>query len=125
MKKIRLFILMFASLFAIIVQAQDQTISGTVVDESGEPVIGASVVKKGTTQGSAVTNLDGQFTVQAATGSTLVISYVGFLTQEVKATPNMTVKLHGDTKNLNEVVVIGYGTPEEECRNSCYCQSDG
>jgi TonB-linked SusC/RagA family outer membrane protein len=113
MKKIRLFILMFASLFAIIVQAQDQTISGTVVDESGEPVIGASVVKKGTTQGSAVTNLDGQFTVQAATGSTLVISYVGFLTQEVKATPNMTVKLHGDTKNLNEVVVIGYGTQKK------------
>lgn len=105
--------MMFALLFAVIVQAQEQAISGTVVDASGEPIIGASVVKKGNIQGSAVTNLDGQFTVQTEMGSTLVISYVGFLTQEVKAAPNMVVKMVEDTKNLNEVVVIGYGVQKK------------
>ncbi|MCQ2146001.1 MAG: TonB-dependent receptor [Bacteroidales bacterium] len=89
---------------------QSNTVRGIVVDDSGEPIIGASVLVKGTTNGS-ITNLDGAFELRAAQGSTLVISYLGFKSQEVTVTSNnLTITLYVDAEALEEVVVTGYGT---------------
>ena len=89
--------------------AQNIDVSGTILDPTGEPVIGATVMQKGTSNG-AVTDFDGNFKLKAPKGSTLVISYVGFAAQEVKAASNLQVKLQEDANNLNEVVVTGYTT---------------
>ena len=95
--------------FALGVSAQS-TIKGHVQDaDTGEEIIGASVVVKGTS-GGAVTDLDGNFSVQCNSGATLVVSYVGYATQEVKASNGVVVSLKNDDQALNEVVVIGYGT---------------
>ena len=88
-------------------QNEDITVSGTVVDNNGEPVIGASVIQKGTSNG-AVTDLDGHFSVKVPKGTTLTISYIGFSTQDVKAAPNLQIKLVENSKELSEVVVTGY-----------------
>ena len=84
------------------------TIKGTVNDETGEPVIGASVKVQGTNEG-AITDLDGNFTVKASSDATLAISYVGYVTQTVKVggKTNITVTLVEDNTTLNDVVVIG------------------
>ena len=90
---------------------QGKKISGTVVDAMG-PVIGASVLVKGTSNGVA-TDFDGNFTVTANPGQTLVISYIGYITKEVKITAGQdryNVTLEEDRKVLDEVVVVGYGT---------------
>lgn len=86
---------------------QDITVSGTVTDNTGEPVIGASVIQKGTSNGT-VTDLDGKFTFKAQTGAPLVISYIGYTNQEVKAAPNLQIVLKENAKELSEVVVTGY-----------------
>lgn len=88
--------------------APNSEITGHVFDTHGEPVIGASVLIKNTATGT-ITNFDGAFQLKASEGSTLVISYVGYVTQEVRATPNMRVVLKEDTELLDEVVVVGYG----------------
>ncbi|NDW11451.1 SusC/RagA family TonB-linked outer membrane protein [Bacteroides sp. 214] len=91
---------------------QTSTVTGTVVDATGEAVIGASVVVKGTTNG-VITNLDGNFTLSnVPEGATLQISYLGYLPTEVKATTGkaLRIELKEDTQVLDEVVVIGYGT---------------
>lgn len=90
---------------------QQKTIMGTVIDaRTGEPVIGASVKPKGSTKG-AITNVEGKFRLSADPGTTLEISYIGFITKEVQATAQlMHVQLEEDLKNLDEVVVVGYGT---------------
>lgn len=89
---------------------QAKKITGTVTDAIG-PIIGASVVIKGTSNGVA-TDFDGNFTLQASPGQTLVISYIGYLTKEVKVTGqnNYKITLEEDKKVLDEVVVVGYGT---------------
>lgn len=89
---------------------QAKKITGTVTDAMG-PIIGASVVIKGTSNGVA-TDFDGNFTLQASPGQTLVISYIGYLTKEVKVTGqnNYKITLEEDKKVLDEVVVVGYGT---------------
>ena len=93
--------------------AQGQ-VTGTVVDETGEPLIGASVVVKGQTLGVS-TDIDGNFTVADGLGKTLVISYIGYLSQEVKADQtHITVALKPDNELLDEVVVIGYGTMQRK-----------
>lgn len=94
-------------------QQQVVTITGVVVEASGEPVIGASVVEKGTTNGS-ITDVDGRFALSVKPGATLVISYVGFTAQEVKASKDMRVVLKEDSEQLQEVVVVGYGTQKKE-----------
>ena len=89
-------------------------ITGTVADEKGEPVIGASVLAKGTAVGVS-TDINGAFTLNVPGGSkTLVISYVGMITQEVAAQPNLRIILKSDEKVLSEVVVVGYGTQRKE-----------
>ena len=112
MKQIRFLVLFVALLVSSMTFAQNVSYSGTVVDETGEPVIGASVVQKGTAQGS-VTDLDGHFSVSAASGSTLVVSYIGYVSQDVKAANNMRIVLKPNNETLNEVVVIGYGVQKK------------
>lgn len=88
-------------------------ILGTVIDENGEPVIGASVVEKARPQNATITNMDGQFAIKVAEGATLTISYVGFQTQEAAARNQMRVTLREDAQMLNDVVVIGYGVQKK------------
>ena len=95
-----------ASLSAL---AQDVIVSGTVKDATGEPIIGASVVQKGTSNGT-ITDLDGHFSFKASQNSPLVISYLGYDSQEVKAGSDLVVELKENSKELNEVVVTGYTT---------------
>lgn len=88
---------------------QTRAISGTVFDNYGEPVIGANVMEKGTTNGT-ITDINGKFSLNVQQNATLVISYLGYQTQELKAAPNMRVVLREDSKVLDEVVVVGYGS---------------
>ncbi|SFF82455.1 TonB-dependent receptor [Prevotella sp. KH2C16] len=98
-------------------QATAQTgkskLSGTVTDPDGEPLIGATVTQKGT-QNKVVTDIDGNFTIEAPVGSPLVISYIGSEDREVRGDHNMSVTLKDDTKSLEEVVVVGYGTMKKK-----------
>ena len=90
-------------------QAMAQTTAkGTVVDATGEPVIGATVVEKGNAKNAAVTDFDGNFTLKLQNSKTVVISYIGMVTQEVTASGNMNVTLQDDNASLEEVVVVGY-----------------
>ena len=96
------------------VTQQAKTITGQIVDATGEPVIGANVLVKGTTNGT-VTDIDGKFSLNVDAGAVLEISYIGYLSQEIvvgnQAVINVT--LREDTKALDEVVVIGYGTQKK------------
>lgn len=91
-----------------------KTITGTVVDKDGIPVIGANIVEKGTTNGT-VTDLDGKFSLRVTPGATLQISYIGYNTQELKvgekSVYNITLK--EDAEALDELVVVGYGTQKK------------
>ncbi len=98
--------------FSVTEQLQTITATGLVVDAAGEPIIGASVVEKGTTNG-IVTNIDGKFTLNVKPGTTLQVSFVGYTTQEVKATKTMKIVLKEDAELLDEVVVVGYGTQKK------------
>ncbi len=91
--------------------AQNITVKGIVKDNSGEPIIGANVTEKGTTNGM-ITDLDGKFSLTVQKNATMVISYIGYITQEiaVKGNANLNITLKEDSKTLEEVVVIGYGT---------------
>ncbi|MEQ8474271.1 MAG: TonB-dependent receptor [Marinoscillum sp.] len=92
-----------------------QTISGTVTDENGEPLPGATVIEKGTTNGS-ITDVDGKFSLNVSEGATLLVSFVGYKQEEV-AVGNLTeflISLEPDTESLEEVVVIGYGSVKKE-----------
>ena len=86
-------------------------VKGIVKDNFGEPVIGANVTEKGTTNGM-ITDLDGNFSLTVQKNATLVISYIGYVTQEIaiKGNTNLNITLKEDSKALEEVVVIGYGT---------------
>lgn len=88
---------------------QAQAIRGQVIDKkTGEPIIGASVLVKGTTVGT-ITDADGKFTINASLGSVLKVSFIGFKTVEIQATESMKIYLTEDTETLEEVVVVGYG----------------
>ena len=109
-QKYLLFLLML--FMAMSAMAQKQLFTGIVKDVHGDPIIGASVVEKNASNGS-VTDLDGKFRISVAPGTTLVVSYVGYRTSEVKASDNMTVVLHEDAQMLDNVVVIGYGVQKK------------
>ena len=85
------------------------TVNGVVKDSAGEPLIGVNVIEKGTTNGT-VTDVDGKFTLNVAPGKTLVISYIGYKTQEVTASRNLNIILKEDSELMDEVVVVGYGS---------------
>ena len=111
----RLFLLLALLLFVPLgLFAQSITVKGTVVDETGETVIGASVVEKGNPSNGVITNFDGQFTLTVPKGKMLVVSYVGYISQEVEAVggENIRITLREDSQSLDEVVVIGYGVSQ-------------
>ena len=111
----RLFFLALLSIIAIGAYAQGKTVSGTVLDKSGESVIGASVVVKGTTNGT-ITDFDGKFTLSnVPNNASLEISFVGYKTQviPVQGKTTFNVTMVEDTEVLDEVVVVGYGTAKK------------
>jgi TonB-linked SusC/RagA family outer membrane protein len=112
MKNKRYIILLLTLLVSITTFAQKSTYNGVVVDYHGDPIIGASVVQKGTSTGT-VTDLEGKFTLSVTPGSTLVISYIGYVSQNLKAAHNMHIVLRENHESLNEVVVIGYGVQKK------------
>ena len=103
------FILSFLTLLTCTIMYAQQAITGNVVDQTGEPVIGATVMEKGASNGT-VTDFDGNFTLKVEAGKTLVFSYIGYQTQELPAQNGMKVTMQDDALSLNEVVVTGYTT---------------
>ena len=106
--------------------AQAQTVSGVVKDVAGEAIIGATVKVLGTNE-AVITDFDGNFNVKAASNATLSISYVGYVTQQVKVAgkSNITVVLEEDNNTLNDVVVIGYGTMKKKLVTGATVQVKG
>lgn len=95
-------------------QSAKITTQGTIVDAQGEPLIGVSILEVGTTNGT-ITDIDGKFTLQVASGATLEISYIGYKTQQLAATPDFgTIKMSDDTEVLQEVVVTALGIKREK-----------
>lgn len=98
------------------VQQESATVKGIVTDDLGEPIIGATIKLKGQTAVGAITSIDGDFTLKGLKkGQTIIVSYLGFKTLEVKYNGEATlkIKLNSDSQNLNEVVVVGYGTQKK------------
>ena len=109
MNVLKRFLLSFMLMLTCTLVYAQTEITGTVVDETGETVIGATVMEKGTTNGT-VTDFDGVFTIKVNPGATLVFSYVGFLNVEMPASNGMVVTMKEDALSLNEIVVTGYTT---------------
>lgn len=109
MEKTKRFLLSFLALMLCTMMYAQTEITGTVVDETGEGVIGATVKEKGTANGS-VTDFDGNFKLKVAKGTMLVISYIGYDNVEIAAAPGMKVQLKENASELAEVVVTGYQT---------------
>ena len=107
-------LLFFAFMLPMGALAQNIQLNGTVTDVSGESVIGASVLEKGTTNG-VITDIDGNFTLSVSPKATIIISYVGYAPQEIalNGRKELKVVLKEDTELLDEVVVIGYGTQKK------------
>lgn len=107
----KFFFLMVGLLFSVGLNAQTISVSGVVSDPSGEPLIGASILAQGTTVGTS-TNIDGEYTINVAPDATLVVSYVGYDTQNVPVDgrTSINVTMQENSVMLNEVVAIGYGT---------------
>lgn len=109
--RLRMMVCLIGMLLPMCIFAQQITVQGVVKDQTGETVIGASVMEKGTTNGT-ITSIDGDFSLNMSSNGTLVVSFVGYKTQEVqvKGQKQLQVVLSEDAEMLDEVVVIGYGT---------------
>ena len=107
----RLFILFFITSFSISAYAQN-AVTGNVMDQKGEPIIGATITVKNKPNVGTITD----FKLNASLGEVLIISYIGYVTQELPATPShkMNITLKEDNLSLDEVVVVGYGTQRKE-----------
>ncbi|MFA6727682.1 MAG: carboxypeptidase-like regulatory domain-containing protein, partial [Prevotella sp.] len=92
---------------------QQTTITGTIFDKQGQPVIGATIAVKGAKGVGTVTDINGHFTLNTQEGNTLIISYIGYKTVEAKAFYGMKVTLAEDVGTLSDVVVVGYGTQKK------------
>ena len=104
----RLYVVVVALLLPLLLYAQ-RTVTGVVVDDNGEPLIGAAVRVQGTTDGT-ITDMDGLFSLQnVAEGATVEVSYMGYLPQQLKAASDMRVVLQEDVQRLEDVIVVGYG----------------
>lgn len=105
--------------------AQNKAISGTIVDTNGEPIIGANVKVKGTSVGN-ISDIDGNFTFEAPSTGTLVISYIGYKTQEIALGKSIyQITLQDDSEMLDEVVVVGYGTQKKTTLTGAVAQVRG
>lgn len=105
---------------------QSNRVTGVVTDEYGDPIIGANVIEKGTTNG-IITDLDGKFTINVNPGSVLQFSYIGYMTREitVKDQSVLSIKLSEDTQALNEVVVVGYGVQRKVTTTGAVTKLEG
>jgi TonB-linked SusC/RagA family outer membrane protein len=114
MKLTKLFFCISSLLFSVIVMAQDITINGTISDENGLPVPGATILIKGTNKASA-SDFDGKYQITAPSNGTLVVSFVGYSTieQTISGRTKLDIKLNAASQSLNEVVVVGYGTQKK------------
>jgi hypothetical protein len=112
----------FSALFLFILQtsfAQNVIVKGTITSQTGEPLSDVSILVKGSTAGTS-TKADGSFEISAPQNSTLIFSYVGFITKEVKLSSgqsNLALQLLTDKNELNQVIVVGYGTRRKSGRN--------
>ena len=124
---VRRFLLVFyAMLLSLTTAAQNVSgILGTVTDENGEPVIGATVVEKANPQNATITDFDGNFTLKVDVGTTIAVSYVGYITAEVKAANDIKITLKPDDKLLDEVVVVGYGVQKKSVVTAAISKVDG
>lgn len=105
----------------------DIKVSGVIIDQNGEPLIGANVQEKGTTNGT-ITDLDGRFSLLVPSGTTLEISYIGYLSQEVKISEKITdlrIVMREDSQSLDEVVVVGYGVQKKKLVTGATVQVKG
>ena len=125
MKKISILFMLLLGITSL--YAQQFNITGTVIDKKlNEPIIGATVQVKGTNNGT-VTNLDGEFALKnVAKGSVLNVSYIGYVTQSISlngAQTSFRIELSEDSKTLDEVVVVGFGTQKKvNNRSRCQCR---
>lgn len=96
------------------ISQQAKKVTGMVTDAKGEPLLGVNVVVKGTTNGT-ITDLDGKYSLEVEPNSILVVSYIGYVSQQIPASGEVVnVTLKEDTQNLDEVVVVGYGTQQKK-----------
>ena len=112
MKRLKMFLTGLLLVFASTALYAQTEIAGNVTDEAGEPVIGATVVVKGTTDGT-ITDLDGKFKLAVEEGKTLIISYIGFEDAEVTAAQNLRITLKEEVSELDEIVVTGYSVQKK------------
>ena len=111
MKKNSILLMLMALFMSVTSFAQG--IKGTVIDENGEPVIGATVAEKSNAKNATITDFDGNFTVNVKAGQVITVTYVGYQTFEGAAKNGMTINLKPDNKVLDEVVVVGYGVQKK------------
>lgn len=112
MSKSKLLLTAVALSLSTSLYAQNQKFTGTVVDTNGEPIIGATIKVKGSNE-NAITDIDGNFSIAANSGQTLVVNYIGFSQLETKVANNMKLTLSEDRQTLNDIVVVGYGVQKK------------
>lgn len=117
---------MTAAINNAIMQQAEKEIKGVIIDESGLPVIGANVIIKGTSVGT-ITDFDGQFILNVKQGAVLEISFIGYLTQQIKVgnKSDLKIVLKEDTRTLDEVVVVGYGVQNKKSVVGAIAQTNG
>ena len=127
-KTIKLFgarlVMMLVMMLVVQVASAQSKISGTVVDATGEPVTGASIVVVGTLNGT-VSDVDGNFSINVKSDEMLQISYIGYVTQTLKPVNGMTVTLMEDNEMIDEVVVVGYGVQRKSDLTGAVAKVDG
>ena len=108
------------------IQQQKKKITGTITDETGEPIIGANVVEVGTTNGT-VTDFDGQFSIDVANDASIRVSYIGYLEQDISTTGrnSFNITIREDNQALEELVVVGYGVQRKVTSTGAVSQVDG
>ena len=111
MKKSSIMLMLMALMMSVTSFAQG--LKGHVIDENGEPVIGATVAEKSNPKNATITDFDGNFVVNVKAGQIITISYIGYETQEKPAKNGMTIRLQPDNKVLDEVVVVSYGVQKK------------
>lgn len=111
-----MFLLLFMFGTLVSAYAQQETVTGTIADETGEPVIGASIVQKGSASNGTITDLYGKFSLKVSPKGTLVVSYIGYKSQEIPINGKKTfqIVMKEDSEILDEVVVVGYGSQKKE-----------
>ena len=111
---------------APVVTQQKKTITGVVTDDLGEPIIGANVIEKGTTNG-IITDINGKFTLEVAPGAVVQVSYIGYNTQEIKVGNQsaLVIQMVEDTQALSEVVVVGYGVQRKVTTTGAVTKLEG